>query len=142
MTKSYAQVMDQIEALKQQADKLRRNEIAGVIKRIRDAISAYGLTAADLGLAGGGGGKAAAAPAAPAATKTRKTRKSKGVKMTRAAKAPKVARAAKAPKAGKKPMVVKFRNDSGGTWGGLGKRPDWLRAALAAGKQLSDFAVK
>jgi DNA-binding protein H-NS len=38
--------------------------------------------------------------------------------------------------------VVKFRNEAGATWVGRGKRPQWLRDALAAGKQLSDFAVK
>ena len=46
------------------------------------------------------------------------------------------------PKVAKAPAVVKFRNDSGGTWGGRGKRPQWLRDALAGGKQLSDFLVK
>jgi DNA-binding protein H-NS len=38
--------------------------------------------------------------------------------------------------------VVKYRNETGGTWGGRGKRPDWLRAALASGKTLADFEVK
>ena len=42
----------------------------------------------------------------------------------------------------KAPAVIKFRNDSGGSWVGIGKRPQWLRDELAAGKQLSDFAVK
>lgn len=43
--------------------------------------------------------------------------------------------------AAKAPAIVKFRNDSGGTWGGRGKRPQWLRDALAAGKKLEDFKV-
>jgi DNA-binding protein H-NS len=164
MTKTYAQIVKQIESLKQEAERARSKEIAGVVGRIRDAISAYNLTADDLGLGGaspafakskpgpkpgfkkagkpgpkpGGkkrgpkpGFKAAAAaalaamPAAPAAAAPQKRRgpKPKGNKA-------------------KKAIVVKFRNDAGGTWGGMGKRPDWLRAALAAGKQLSDFAVK
>ena len=38
--------------------------------------------------------------------------------------------------------VVKFSNGAGGTWVGRGKRPQWLRDAIASGKQLSDFAVK
>jgi DNA-binding protein H-NS len=38
--------------------------------------------------------------------------------------------------------VVKYRNEDGAGWGGRGKRPQWLRDALAAGKQLSDFEVK
>ena len=119
MTKSYAQVMKQIDGLKVQAEKLRNSEVSGVVKRIRDAIAFYNLTAADLGL--GAKAKAtgvASKPAAPA-----KGKKRKGA-------------ATKAPK------VVKFRNDSGGTWGGIGKRPQWLRDAINSGKQLSDFAVK
>ena len=127
MTKSYAQVMKQIDSLKLEAEKLRRNEVSGVVTRIRDAISFYNLTAADLGLGLGQGqslgqgvkGKVAASKVeAPV-----KRKKRKGA-------------AAKAPR------VIKFRNDSGGAWGGIGKRPQWLRDALMSGKQLSDFAVK
>ncbi len=118
MTKSYAQVMKQIDGLKLQAEKLRNSEVSGVVKRIRDAIAFYNLTAADLGL----GAKVkdtgmASKSAAPAKGKKRKGAAAKGLK------------------------VVKFRNDSGGTWGGIGKRPQWLRDALTSGKQLSDFAV-
>jgi DNA-binding protein H-NS len=133
MAKSYAQVMDQIEALKQQAEKLRKGEIAGVIQRIRDAVKAYGLTADDLGL--GGGAKAAgAAPAAPAAVKTRKVRKDKGMKMARVAKAPKAAkktRAAKGSKAGKKTMVAVWAN------GPIGCVPHWPQANSCLTSQLS-----
>ena len=117
MTKSYAQVMKQIDSLKLEAEKLRRNEVSGVITRIRNAISFYNLTAADLGLGIRGKG-AASKSAAPAKGKKRKGAAAKG------------------------PRVIKFRNDSGGAWGGIGKRPQWLRDALNSGKQLSDFAVK
>lgn len=40
-----------------------------------------------------------------------------------------------------KAAVVKFADEAGNTWGGMGKRPDWLRQALAAGKALEDFLV-
>jgi DNA-binding protein H-NS len=116
MTKSYAQIVKQIESLKAEAEKLRKQEVSGVIKRIREAIEFYNLSAADLGLAGGGGAKKAAGPA----------RKKPGRK-------PKAAAAAK---------VVKFRDENGNTWGGRGKRPQWLRDALNAGKSLDDFLVK
>ena len=43
----------QIAALQAQADALRKKEIAEVVDKIKDAISHYGLTAADLGLATG-----------------------------------------------------------------------------------------
>ncbi len=113
MTKTYTQIVKQIETLKIEADKLRKQEVDGVIARIREAIKFYNLTSADLGLGGRPKGAAKAKPAA-------KRRKAK----------------AKAPK------VVKFSNGAGGTWGGIGKRPQWLRDAIAAGKSLQDFAVK
>jgi DNA-binding protein H-NS len=155
MAQTYIQLMQQIDKLQKQAQDLRKGEIDGVVRRIREAITAYSLTAEDLGLAGLVG-----QPAAPAATKAPAkarvasttsngagpaldfpTNKGKAVKGVKAPKARKT-RKSKGPKAPAAPKVVKFRNDTGGTWGGLGKRPDWLRAALAAGKQLSDFAVK
>lgn len=114
MSKSYAQIVKQIESLKQEAEKIRRSEVDGVIARIREAITHYGLTAADLGLSVRA--KPAAGKASPA-----KKRKAKGAKAA---------------------GVVKYRNDAGGTWGGRGKRPQWLRDALNAGKKLEDFAVK
>ena len=117
MTKTYAQIVKQIDSLKKEAEVIRRGEVDGVIKRIRDAITFYNLSASDLGLnfktkAGAGN---AASPF--------KRKKRKGA--TAKASAP-----------------AKFSNGMGGTWGGRGKRPNWLREALAAGKQLSDFAVK
>ena len=118
MTKSYAQIVKQIEILKADAEKIRRKEVEGVIGRIREAISVYGLTAEDLGFA------PRAKPGPKAKTAAEPAKKRGG-------------------KAAAKPVpVVKFRNEPGGTWGGRGKRPQWLRDALTGGKQLSDFLVK
>jgi DNA-binding protein H-NS len=114
MSKTYSQLMKQIDQLQREAEELRRKEIEGVVQRIREAIEVYGLTAADLGLAApraGGGRPAAKAPARKAGG-----RKAKGA-------------------------AVKYRDEAGHTWGGRGPRPAWLREALAAGRQLSDFAV-
>ena len=36
---------------------------------------------------------------------------------------------------------AKFMDENGNTWGGRGPRPAWLRAALASGKSLDDFAT-
>jgi DNA-binding protein H-NS len=36
---------------------------------------------------------------------------------------------------------VTYSNGAGGTWGGRGKRPQWLRDALAAGRTLDEFRV-
>jgi DNA-binding protein H-NS len=83
-----------------------------VIGRIRHAIAVYHLSAEDLGF--GARAPRASQGAAPAKRKV-----------------------AQAPG----PKLVKFRNEDGGTWGGRGKRPQWLRDALATGKTLHDFAV-
>jgi DNA-binding protein H-NS len=51
------------------------------------------------------------------------------------------ARAAKKTRSGTK-VAAKFRNKATGeSWSGRGLQPRWLKAALAAGKKLSDFAV-
>jgi DNA-binding protein H-NS len=118
MSKTYLSVMKQIDVLKQEAERLRRKEVDGVIDRIKEAIQHYGLSAADLGLAGA---KPAARAGAP-----RKTR-----------------RAGKAKAKGSRPAAAaKYRDEQGNSWVGRGKRPQWLRDALAAGRKLEDFAVK
>lgn len=39
-------------------------------------------------------------------------------------------------------VAVKYRNTAtGDTWSGRGLQPKWLKAALAAGRKISDFAV-
>ena len=47
------------------------------------------------------------------------------------------------PKAGKgKKVAAKYRNTATGeTWSGRGLQPKWLKAALAGGRKISDFAV-
>ncbi len=120
MTKTYAQLVKQIDILKVEAERARRKEMDGVINRIRGAISVYGLTAEDLGLDGSGSKKAAPAPTAVV-----KQRRRRGTG------------------AAVKPVrEVKFSNGSGGVWGGRGKRPQWLRDALNQGRALSDFLVR
>lgn len=50
------------------------------------------------------------------------------------------ARAPSAAKGGK--VAAKYRNAAtGDSWSGRGLQPKWLKAALASGRQLSDFAV-
>lgn len=111
--KTYQQIQEEIQRLQQEAASVRKAEIAEVIAKIKTAIDAYGLTAADLGFSG-------------AAARTRKA----AAKPTRKASSKKPARAAK------------FRDSEGNTWSGVGKRPRWFVAALAAGKTLEDLLVK
>jgi len=113
-TKTYEQLQQQIAALQAEADKVRRKELEEVIGRIREAVTYYGITAADLGLDTAPKARKAAAPAKPG-------RKA----------------AAKKP-----PAVVAYRDEAGNSWVGRGKRPQWLRDALAAGRKLEDFKVK
>lgn len=122
MTKTYSQLVEQIESLKVEAERARRREMDGVIGRIRTAITTYALTAEDLGFGGAGSNaKNKVADQAPAIRRRRR----RGAGTT-----------AKAPRA------VKFSNGNGGVWGGRGKRPQWLRDALGQGKSLDDFLVK
>jgi DNA-binding protein H-NS len=49
-------------------------------------------------------------------------------------------KAAKAPKVSK--VAAKYRNQATGeTWSGRGLQPKWLKAAIAGGAKLTDFAV-
>ena len=107
MTQSYKQIQKQIETLQRQAEKLRKQEIDGVVARIKVAIAHYGLTAEQLGFGATANGvktKAKAGKATP----------------TRSAK---------------------YSDGQGNSWSGMGKRPYWLRDALAAGRTLEEFAT-
>ncbi len=49
-------------------------------------------------------------------------------------------RAGKGGKGGK--VAAKYRNAAtGDTWSGRGLQPKWLKAALASGRKLADFAI-
>ena len=117
MAKSLEQIQKQIEALQAKAQALKAKEMVGVVARIRDAIKHYALTPAELF------GGATRAAASGVAKKTRKVRRRKG--------------------AAKKPAgPVKFRDEAGNTWGGIGKRPNWFKQALASGKTQEDLLAK
>lgn len=120
MAKTLAQLNVQIAELQKRADAVKAKEAAGVIARIKEAITHYGLTAADLGLSG------------PVA---------KVVKTVKAMSKVTVKKARK--KGAKKPAgVIRYRDEAGNAWTGHGKRPRWFLAALEAGKTLEDLEVK
>lgn len=116
MPKSYAQLMKQIDVLQHQAESLKRKEVDGVVKRIKEAIAVYGLSAADLGLTGS----------------------TAGAKRLTGLKKRKVTTSSKA---GSTPGKPKYRDDAGHAWSGKGPRPGWFKAALASGKTLEDLTV-
>lgn len=167
MTKTYSQIVQQIESLKQQADAIRKKEVGEVIGRIKEAISFYQLTAEDLGLTG----RAAAKPSAKGASRGAASgpqyrdesgnswsgrgprprwlkaalaagKKLEDFKAAGAAE-PELVAAPKKAKAGKKKaaLAAKYRDEAGNTWSGRGPKPKWLKDGLAAGKSIESFAA-
>ena len=143
MSKSYADIIKQIEDLKAEAERIKNAEIDGVVARIKEAITAYGLSASDLGLRGKPGPK-------PGGRRGGKPGPKPGAKSGRKPGRP----AGSGNKPGPKPGVAKsdtpfakpkgtakFRDADGNVWVGRGPRPQWLRDALARGRSLQDFAV-
>ena len=51
------------------------------------------------------------------------------------------AKAARKAKIAKDKPKAAYTNESGQTWAGLGKRPNWLREKLAAGATLEQFRI-
>lgn len=115
--RTYKQITAEIERLQKAAEAARATEVSDVIRRVKEAIAAYGITAADLGF------KSAASPA-----RGRKAGKASG-------------KVKPASKGKAKNRAIKFRDANGNTWVGRGKRPTWLQQALAGGAKLEDFKV-
>jgi len=106
---SLTELLAQRAELEKQIEQTQREERESALNQIRQLMSQYGLTLADLGGRSG------------------------------AAKAPRAA--GSGGRSGAK-VAAKYRDaQTGDTWSGRGLQPRWLKAALAAGKQLSDFAV-
>ncbi|WP_425952940.1 H-NS family nucleoid-associated regulatory protein [Ralstonia pseudosolanacearum] len=94
---TYKQIVEQIAALQEQANTLKKKEVEEVVKDIREKIATYGLTPADLGF--------------------------------------------REPKQATGKVAVKYRDSSGNSWTGRGKRPGWLVAHIESGKKAEDFLV-
>lgn len=120
MTKSYTQILQQIEHLKAEAEAVRRKEVEGVVARIKEAIAVYGLTAEDLGLA---------------------VSSAAGARGARNANLKKARQGGRPASGATSAATVRYRDEAGNTWGGRGPRPRWLRNALASGKTLKDLEV-
>ena len=163
MTPSYRQIQKQIEALQRKAEKLRRQEMEGVITRIKVAIAHYGLTAEQLGLGSATtGGKAKAKAAKAGAARSAKYSDGQGNTWSGMGKRPywlrdaldagrtleefatgaaaPAGRRAKSASAKRKPKVV-YRDEAGHAWSGMGPRPRWLKEALESGKTLEQLSA-
>ena len=124
---SYSEMIAQIEELKKQAERQRKEEYSSVIKTIKKQIADYGITAEELGLS--------AAPGAKRGRKAGKAAAKPGRKPGR-----KGAARGKHPSAGTK-VPPRYKDEAGNTWTGRGKQPKWLAAALSAGKKIDDFKI-
>lgn len=104
-----------ITQLQKDAAHARKEAMAGAIKQVKQLMAEHGLSAADLGFAGG---------------------KSAG-------KAPRKApKAAKASGDKRGSVAPKYRDPATGqTWTGRGKSPTWMTAKLAAGATKAQFAI-
>jgi DNA-binding protein H-NS len=134
----YVRIQAQIEKLKDQAEKLKKKELSQVIANIKKAISAYGLTAEDLGLVTSKA-KSIRRPGRPAklnrpdlaAQSSPKRGRGRPSSTTNAAKSDR--RSVVAPK---------FRDSTtGATWTGRGKQPKWLAQALSSGRKIEEFKI-
>jgi DNA-binding protein H-NS len=114
-TQTLAEIKGKIAELQKQADAARAEEVAGVVGRIREAITYYDLSIKDIF-----GGRAPGAGHG-------KARKSPGNGSTKTS----------AKKAG----VIRFRDSASNEWTGRGKRPNWFKAAIADGATPEDLAV-
>jgi DNA-binding protein H-NS len=110
MTKTYAQLTREIQALQASAEKLRAAEVKAVIAKLNESIAAYELTADDLHFpsASASGGRRAASAATSSSRSNAST-------------------------------DAKYSDGQGNTWGGRGPRPAWLRQAILSGKSLESF---
>lgn len=115
MAKNYRQMLEQIEKLKVQAEALRSKEVSGVVSRIKEAITHYGLTADDL---------------------FGHTADARVLKSTAVGARP-GSRGGRSRSAG----MPKFSDGSGRTWTGVGKRPQWFVDALTSGKSADELLI-
>lgn len=114
---TYTSLMNQIAALKRDADKARKAELSGIIKTIKAQIKKYELTASDLGLV---------------------SSTSLGISKNKSDKGQKVPTKAKAM--GRR-VAVKYRDGAGNKWTGRGRQPAWVRNFLSQGGDLSSLKV-
>ena len=107
-------LLNQISKLQTQAENLSSREKADVVGRIREAIAHYEITPDEL-----------FAEAKP----------KRGRASTKTVSAKKPLKAAKVA------SVPKYGDGTGRTWSGVGKRPNWFKDALAAGKSAEDLLI-
>ena len=123
-TQTLKEINREIERLKERAATIVIAEKSGVIDRIKEAISYYGITAIELGFGSAGKSEKPA---------KRKTQQGATSKPAEAAAATPV----KKPRTGA--GAIKYKDDAGHSWSGFGPKPRWFTEALAGGKSPEDL---
>jgi DNA-binding protein H-NS len=118
MKKTYSQIVEEIQTLEKKAQALKAREAQLAIAQIKKTIADFGFTAEDLGLTG-----RKAKRGRPAAAAKRGPGRPRGTG------------------ARVKSQIVKYRDDQGNAWSGRGRRPQWIKDAIDAGKPLESMAV-
>jgi DNA-binding protein H-NS len=131
-TQTLKEIDLEIAKLRERAASIVAKEKAGVVERIKEAISYYGLMATDLGLDTARG---SIRPKRAQDKPTRATKPALSITAPETAAPP----TAKKPRAGA--GVVKYKDDAGNAWSGFGPKPRWLTDAIASGKALEDLKV-
>lgn len=129
-TQTLKEIDQEIARLKERAATIISSEKTGVIERIKEAISYYGITATELGF----GGTAKLLTTVKVGRSTKRAAQPK--------KPPDMAAAVpdaplRKPRAGA--GVVKYKDDAGNSWSGFGPKPRWFTEALASGKTPEDL---
>ncbi len=129
-----SKLIAQKNALEKQIADAQRMHRGEAIARVKAMMAEFGVTMADLG---GASGSTSAAPASSTASAGSGNNSSSISSKSVPQKVAKRAGAA----AGKK-VAAKYRNAAtGDTWSGRGLKPRWLTAALASGRNISDFTI-
>jgi DNA-binding protein H-NS len=154
----------QIEELQRKAEKLRQQEIAGVISRIKVAIAHYDLTAEQLGYSTSSKRKGLKPGRSPASGSTARYADGQGktwsgrgprpgwlrdalaagstleqLQVASSGSTVETVGAKSSPK--KRVSKVSYKDDAGHSWSGFGPRPQWLKDALESGRALEELAA-
>lgn len=134
-----AEINRKIAKLQKQAEVLKARDRKGVIDRIRVAIAHFDITSHELGLATGARrgpkpGRDSAQPnsAQPIDAQSSGARRGNGLAI----------RAMRKRQSGAPASAPRYRDAQGNTWSGRGKRPNWFKTELAAGRTLESLLVR
>lgn len=111
---TYTALKSQIDKLQKEAEEILKTEKVAVIERIKEAVAVYGLTAKDLGLG-------------------------KQLRKPRPKRVPRTPDGTNPQKSDKKPRAAKYADGKGNEWNGRGEQPEWVKAAIVAGRSLNDL---